>query len=161
MDALQQALQALEPRRPEDPDRRGFEWHYLQRLCQSDLRTLRGVSRVAFSPDGRRIVSASLDCRVKLWDAATGDEVLNLFRRRTLQSRLPTFSRTSPGVSAGADFGGADRARGRSGQGPCLAKLRCGAAGGGAGSPDKDSIADSGISRCSVEQCGGGRGATG
>jgi tetratricopeptide (TPR) repeat protein len=33
---------------------------------------------VAFSPDGRRIVSASLDCRVKLWDAATGDEVLNL-----------------------------------------------------------------------------------
>jgi hypothetical protein len=39
-----------------DPDLRGFEWYYLQRLCQLDLRTLRGhgnvVWGVAYSPDG-------------------------------------------------------------------------------------------------------------
>jgi WD40 repeat protein len=40
-------------------------WYYLHRLCHSDLRTLKGhmdrVTGVAFSPDGRRIDSASSD----------------------------------------------------------------------------------------------------
>ena len=33
---------------------------------------------MAFSPDGRRIVSGSRDSTVKVWDAATGQEMLTL-----------------------------------------------------------------------------------
>ena len=70
------------PRRPDDTDLRGFEWAYMDRLRQSDLRTLTGhsgvVHGVAFSPDGRLIASASADQTVKFWETATGREVRTL-----------------------------------------------------------------------------------
>ena len=50
---------------------------------------------VAFSPDGRRIVSGSYDETLKVWDALTGQETLTLngtHRRRYergLQPRRP------------------------------------------------------------------------
>jgi hypothetical protein len=54
------------------PDRRGWEWHYLQRLRRLDLLTLAGhinaVAAVAISPNGTLIASASHDCTVKVWD---------------------------------------------------------------------------------------------
>ncbi len=34
------------------------------------------VTGIAFSPDGRRIATASFDQTIKLWDTATGSEVL-------------------------------------------------------------------------------------
>jgi WD40 repeat protein len=37
-----------------------------------------GVLSVAFSPDGKRLVTGSFDKKVKLWDAATGRELLTL-----------------------------------------------------------------------------------
>ncbi len=36
------------------------------------------VTGVSYSPDGRRIASASLDGTIKLWDATTGQEILTL-----------------------------------------------------------------------------------
>jgi WD40 repeat protein len=61
---------------------RGFEWYYWQRQTHLELRTLRGhgdaVWSIAFSPDGKRIVSGSADQTAKVWEAASGNELLTL-----------------------------------------------------------------------------------
>jgi WD40 repeat protein/serine/threonine protein kinase len=55
---------------------RGFEWYYWQRQAHLELKTLRGhnaaVCSVAFSPDGRRVVTGSLDKTAKVWESTTG-----------------------------------------------------------------------------------------
>jgi WD40 repeat protein len=78
-------LELLEGQRPEKTggeDIRGFEWHYWWRLCHSDLLTLmghaNGVTSATFSPDGKRIASASYDKTAKVWDAGTGKDILTL-----------------------------------------------------------------------------------
>jgi eukaryotic-like serine/threonine-protein kinase len=79
---------------PGEEDVRGFEWHYLWRLCHGERTLLRGhpgcyVRALQFSPDGRTLASAATwddpyhkaltsgtgEEGLKLWDAATGAEL--------------------------------------------------------------------------------------
>ena len=56
-----------------------FEWGYWNWLCHRDQLTLNGhagvVNSVAFSPDGKRLVTGSHDKTAKVWDAQTGKEI--------------------------------------------------------------------------------------
>jgi WD40 repeat protein len=80
---------------PEETDRRGWEWHYLQRLCHAETRVLEGHKEqaccVAYSPDGRYLASAgggnpfyrnkgemARPGEVIVWDTATGAQVEKL-----------------------------------------------------------------------------------
>jgi WD40 repeat protein len=62
-------------------DRRGWEWQYLRGLCHGDLFTLHQppvqpgwwtVTAVAWSPDGRSILSGCKDGGLHLWSASGG-----------------------------------------------------------------------------------------
>ncbi|MBN1360116.1 MAG: serine/threonine protein kinase [Sedimentisphaerales bacterium] len=59
-------------------DLREWEWYYLWRVSNQSQMTFRGhkgkVGAVAFSPDGKRIVSAGADNRLQVWDADTGEQ---------------------------------------------------------------------------------------
>jgi WD40 repeat protein len=71
---LARVLRQLDLCAPEEL--RGWEWHYLWRLCHSDRLTLRGhtgvVRSVCFSPDGQRLASAAWDGTVKVWGLGAG-----------------------------------------------------------------------------------------
>jgi WD40 repeat protein/serine/threonine protein kinase len=60
---------------------RGWEWHYLMRLCRAEplvIPDTTEVNGVAFSPDGERLASAGGDGKIKIWNSRTGKEVLTL-----------------------------------------------------------------------------------
>ena len=61
---------------------RGFEWYYWQRQTHLEIKTLRGhtalITSVAFSPDGKRILTGSWDRTAKVWDATSGKELRTL-----------------------------------------------------------------------------------
>lgn len=61
------------------PERyRNWEWGWLLYLCNRDLKTLRGhtgtVESLAFSPNGKWLVTTSADGTAKVWDAETWQE---------------------------------------------------------------------------------------
>ncbi len=63
-------------------DLRGWEWYRLNHISDQALITLRehegGVYSATFSPDGKQIVSCGVDKTIKVWDAATGVEVMTI-----------------------------------------------------------------------------------
>jgi WD40 repeat protein len=77
---LLELLNGLRPEKSQE-DLRGFEWHYLRRLCDNGHRTLKGhtlcIAIVAFRADGRRLVSASVK-EIRVWDVTTGRAVLSI-----------------------------------------------------------------------------------
>jgi WD40 repeat protein len=71
-------------------ERRGWEWHYVKRLCHPERLSLEApagcIYAIAYSPDGRRIATASGGpfsvgkggSNVELWDRETGQRRLTL-----------------------------------------------------------------------------------
>jgi WD40 repeat protein/tRNA A-37 threonylcarbamoyl transferase component Bud32 len=80
-DRVSHALELLKKHQPgtQSAELPGWEWHYLWRLCHSDLRTLKGhesdVRSVAFSLNGKELASTGVDRTVRIWDVATGRQL--------------------------------------------------------------------------------------
>ncbi len=60
---------------PGETDLRRWEWYYLDSLCHKEVATLAGhrgrVNGLAWSPNGQRLLSASSDKTVRVWDVNT------------------------------------------------------------------------------------------
>jgi WD40 repeat protein/serine/threonine protein kinase len=85
-------------------DLRGWEWHYVNRLCHSELLILRHkgfVRSVSFSPDGSRVVTGSGDKTAKVWDAKTGAD-LHTLRGHLLGIQSVSFSPDGSRVVTGS-----------------------------------------------------------
>jgi serine/threonine protein kinase/WD40 repeat protein len=85
---VRHVLDVLEQTKPAagETDRRGFEWHYWNRLCHAETRSLKiapSFLAPAFSGDGTRIADVHIEESGKelhlwltVWDTATGAEQL-------------------------------------------------------------------------------------
>ena len=76
------AQEFLETLRPESGGRdlRGFEWHYLRRMCQRDVSVLADHESTAMtlSPDGRTLFSGDGYGSLVFWDLAAGRERIRI-----------------------------------------------------------------------------------
>jgi WD40 repeat protein/serine/threonine protein kinase len=65
-----------------DPNPRGWEWYYLHGLSQQAIHTLHGhagkAHAVAYAPDGKLLATGGDDHTARVWDTATGRELICL-----------------------------------------------------------------------------------
>jgi hypothetical protein len=110
IERLASRLDLLRPEQADGEDLRGFEWHYLDRLCHSGVLTLKGHTNyftgVVYSPDGKRLISGSHDATVKVWDASTGQELLTLKGQKSSIGRIDSVAISSDGAMIVAGGGG-------------------------------------------------------
>jgi WD40 repeat protein/tRNA A-37 threonylcarbamoyl transferase component Bud32 len=104
---MRELVDACIPQEAGEKDLRGWEWHYLNRLRHGELRVLQGqggdINGVAYGPDGDRLASVGDDHLVRLWDAATGQQ-LRAFKGHTDDVLCIRFSRDGSRLaSAGRD----------------------------------------------------------
>jgi WD40 repeat protein len=84
---------------------RGFEWYYWQRQTHLQVETLPGhgesILAVAYSPDGRWIVTGSADQTARVWGTATS-KVLHTLRGHSGPIRSVAFSSDSQYIVTGS-----------------------------------------------------------
>jgi WD40 repeat protein/tRNA A-37 threonylcarbamoyl transferase component Bud32 len=91
---------------PDGQDLRGFEWRWLWKRVQGDAESaleahLSFVNTIAYSPDGRRVVSGSADGSVKVWDAASHAQLISI----AANSNTPPLKKfTDQAVELAAQF---------------------------------------------------------
>ncbi len=87
--------------------RDNFEWHYCNRRFQGSDISCYGhtsdVLEVAFTPDGKRVVSAGKDATIRLWDATTGEQLSTLQGHEGRIDGLAVSPDGSSIASAGSD----------------------------------------------------------
>src|SRR5262245_5780200 len=113
-DRLRDLLERWRPERTGGLDLRGFEWHYWRRCLHSDLLTIptgNSNTAVAASPDGRHLISGGGSPGLKVWDAATGQEVRTLpaGRRVSAVACSGDGQRLAGAASGDVDAGGRTR----------------------------------------------------
>jgi WD40 repeat protein/serine/threonine protein kinase len=84
------------------PDPPGFEWHYLNRLCQTELHTFSGhigssVSHVELSGDDRLVAADADNGVIRVWDFESGKEICSI-KDDNGASELIGFDRGDRGI---------------------------------------------------------------
>jgi WD40 repeat protein/tRNA A-37 threonylcarbamoyl transferase component Bud32 len=89
------------------PALRGWDWHYLKRLCHREEVTLHGhtgsVFNVVYSPDGSRIATAGQDGTVRIWNPLTREELHTLRGHRSFVNSVCFSNGGRMLISAGED----------------------------------------------------------